>query len=207
MCLDKWIMTAHSTQILQVTEEKVDKLGRYEQISIVTVRIFQQLLLKELSTAETHNRRETQYFANAMSEESWGIGFIPLLISYFVFYHSGLPFLNIEKICNLIKNSKSLLQQYFYPTFWYFFMMTLSNISDKEIYLFGIFLTWIRLHLLHYLIFFFFSEELLNSKIWLKEMMAIFLLTDYKLKCRVASNGKKIILEQTLLQIKENDKY
>lgn len=29
MCLDKWIMTALSTQILQVIEEeKVDKLGR-----------------------------------------------------------------------------------------------------------------------------------------------------------------------------------
>lgn len=29
MCLDKWLMTALSTQILQVIEEeKVDKLGR-----------------------------------------------------------------------------------------------------------------------------------------------------------------------------------
>lgn len=34
MCLEKWIMTTLSTQILQVIEEeKVDKLGRSEHIS------------------------------------------------------------------------------------------------------------------------------------------------------------------------------
>lgn len=47
MCLDKWIMTALSTQIWKVIEEeKVDKLGRYEHIPIVRCRILQQLLLK-----------------------------------------------------------------------------------------------------------------------------------------------------------------
>jgi len=35
--------------------------------------------------------------------------------------------------------------------------------------------------------------ELLNNEIWLKVMVTVFLLTDYSLKCRVASNGKKII--------------
>ena len=46
-------MTALSTQILQVIEEKVDKLGRYEHIPIVIGRIFQQLLLKEISMTDS----------------------------------------------------------------------------------------------------------------------------------------------------------
>lgn len=46
-------MTALSTQILQIIEEeKVDKLGRYEPISIVLGRIFQQLLLKEVNMTD-----------------------------------------------------------------------------------------------------------------------------------------------------------
>jgi len=59
MCLDKWITTALSTQILQVIEEKkVDKSGRYEHIPIVISRIFQQLLLKEVNMTETCNRKK-----------------------------------------------------------------------------------------------------------------------------------------------------
>lgn len=43
-------MTALSTQILQVIKEKkVHKLSGYEHILVVTGRIFQQLLLKEVS--------------------------------------------------------------------------------------------------------------------------------------------------------------
>lgn len=57
MCLDKWIMTALSTQILQVIEEeKVDKLGRYEHIPIVIGRIFQQLLLKEINMTDSEKK-------------------------------------------------------------------------------------------------------------------------------------------------------
>lgn len=59
MCLDKWIMTALSTQILQVIEEeKVDKLGRYEHIPIVIGRMIQPLFLKEINMTETCNRKK-----------------------------------------------------------------------------------------------------------------------------------------------------
>lgn len=88
--------------------------------------------------------------------------------------------------------------------------MTLNNISDKEIYLFGVFLTWIRLLLLHYLILLFFSEDRHGAtKQWdlVKRNGDYISINRLQTEVHGGIKWEKNILEQKLLQVKENDKY
>lgn len=75
--------------------------------------------------------KDTQFFACAMFE----VGYEDLfhLVLFFIFcYHSRLPFLDMKMVGNLPKSSKSLLQQYFYPAFQYFFVIAHNYVSDRK---------------------------------------------------------------------------
>lgn len=124
-------MTALSTQILQVIEEKkVHKLSGYEHILIVTSRIFQQLLLKEVSMTDLE-KKNTWFFACAMFEGSL-VGRIILFTPIFYFIIQDFLFLDTNMAHNLAKSSRALLQQYLYLAFQYFFMMACSSLSDRK---------------------------------------------------------------------------